>query len=101
VDKGFEIFGTDNVLGVAFSKYKEFGIGNLSKWLEVEEVLLNPEMKVLDACLKLYHRDAAGKPIKKYDHAPDALMCAFLHFLFTEEHDDPTDDIIASQSLLL
>jgi len=85
---GFDIYREGKTMGVIFSKWKEFGIGNLNKYFQHNKIALLKSMDKLYNCLQNYHRDKTGKPIKKNDHGPDALMIALLYFLFHEEFED-------------
>jgi len=76
----------DTEAGVVFNKWKDWGIGNLRKYWDKGRVKIS-----LDNCpdlweyLKIYKMGADGKPIKKMDHGPDALLCAMLGHPFVEE----------------
>lgn len=70
---------------IAFNQWKEFGIKNLRKYYDRRMIWISMDLFELRRCLKAYHRDLAGKPVKKDDHGPDALMVAVLGFLF-EDH---------------
>ena len=94
VEDGFALWfdknRRDTESGVVFGKWKEFGIGNLRKWFDKRKIKIS-----LDGCselweyLKIYKRDKDGKPIKKMDHGPDALMCAMLGHIYVEEEINP------------
>lgn len=83
---------------VFFNIAKDWGIKNLRKWFDKRKILIANEMIELRRCLKAYRKDEKGKPIKKDDHGPDALMCSMLEFLYQEEFglietDEDEDDI--------
>lgn len=76
--------------GVVFNKWKEWGIGNIRKWFDKRKLDIS-----LDGCpdlweyLKIYKIGDDGKPVKKMDHGPDALLCAMLGHPFVEERIRP------------
>jgi len=76
----------DTEAGVVFNKWKDWGIGNLRKYWDKTRIKIS-----LDNCpdlweyLKIYKMGDDGKPIKKMDHGPDALLCAMLGHPFVEE----------------
>ena len=73
-----------DVVDVQFNKYKEFGIGNVGRFFNLERLRILPDFVALLRQLKSYRRGRDGKPVKKDDHGPDALLCALMGFQFTE-----------------
>ena len=75
------------VIPVVFKKWKEFGIQNVSKFLNTGRLQIlsggNGNDQLL-AQLRKYRADGNGKPIKKDDHGPDSLMCAMLNWRYFE-----------------
>lgn len=77
------------VVPVVFSKWKDYGIGEVRRRLEKGQLKFAPDFgggardPSFDRAmryLKAYHTDDKGKPIKADDHGPDALMCAVIGF---------------------
>ena len=80
---------------VAFNKWKEYGIGNVARWLAQRKVHINSKDGGNDKLKKqmlLYYRDKNGKPEKKADHGPDALLCALLNWNFLEYFVDESEE---------
>jgi len=75
------------VIPVVFKKWKEFGIQNVSKFLTTGRLQFLKDGEGNDQLLsqlRRYRADGNGKPIKKDDHGPDALMCAMLNWRYFE-----------------
>lgn len=70
---------------VAFSTWKDFGIKNVARWLDHVALMLGIDMVELRRTLKAYHRGPDGKPVKKDDHGPDAIMAALLKWIWEQE----------------
>lgn len=73
------------VVPVPFSKYKEIGISNLSKFIDQHRLKVYPnggDMIFVIKQMSKYHRNERGMIVKQDDHGPDAGMCAMLHFDF-------------------
>lgn len=88
--RGFE------VVDVPFQRYKDFGIGNLGRYFEYERIRVLPGFAVLVRQLHAYRYGRDGKPVKKDDHGPDALLCAMMAFRFTETF---PEDIFTSENV--
>lgn len=71
------------VRGVAFSKWKRYGVGEVRRRLEKELLFFaetwggvpTPGHERAMRYLKAYHTDKNGDPVKEDDHGPDALLC--------------------------
>lgn len=74
-----------DVTPVHFNVWKEYGIKNAKKYLETGKVVIGKELTELRRCLKAYHRDEHGKPVKKDDHAPDAFMLSLIGWDYQTE----------------
>jgi len=83
-----------DVQPVEFNKFKEFGIGNTGRFFNLERLRILPDFTALIRQLKAYRRGRDGKPVKKDDHGPDALMCALMHFQFTDVF---SEDVFVAQ----
>jgi hypothetical protein len=75
---GFQVFP------VHFVKWKEYGIGNVRKYFVNQRVEILNKLKLLLSQVKRYRRLPSGKPAKKEDHGPDALLCSLLAWPFLE-----------------
>ena len=62
------------VMPVQFNQFKDLGIENLVKYFHSGRIMLPKKYELLCRQLMLYARDPKGKPIKKDDHGPDALL---------------------------
>ena len=75
----------DDFRPVVFSKEKATGVGYVKHLFEKKLLRIpdaSPGHRRLYNQLRNYMKDAAtGKPEKKHDHGPDALMCACLHLM--------------------
>lgn len=70
------------VIEVVFSKEKVGMVGNLRAHFEQAKVKLPKKFKDAYYQLKNYrYQEGTDKPVKKDDHIPDSLMCAFQHFI--------------------
>ena len=72
---------------VAFNKWKEYGIGNVSRWFAKRRIHIRadePGNEKLKRQLLLYYRGKSGKPEKKEDHGPDALLCGMMNWNFLD-----------------
>lgn len=70
---------------VNFQKWKDYGIGNVIKFFtNKNRFFMRSHLTGFIEQLKRYRQDKMGKPIKKDDHGPDALLCAMLHFQFED-----------------
>ena len=70
---------------VKFAVWKDFGIGNITRFFTNRGRLkVRQSLTGLTGQLKRYRLNKVGKPIKKDDHGPDALLCAMLHYNFEE-----------------
>lgn len=76
---------------VNFLQWKEFGIKNLRRWFDHRAVEIGADLEELRRCLKAYHRDEHGHAIKKDDHGPDAMLAAFLKWVW-EQETQPVED---------
>ena len=86
---------------VAFNKYKDLGIQNISRYFDNNrlKILNTRPNRILHRQLIKYKKDEFGKPVKKEDHGPDALMCAglrfdFMHFFGKELRKEAADDAL-------
>lgn len=76
------------VVPVVFSKWKQYGIGEVRRRLEKKMLHFAPDFggekdAQFDRAMrymKAYHTDDRGKPVKADDHGPDALLCAVVGF---------------------
>jgi len=76
------------VLPVVFSKWKAYGVGEVRRRLEQQQLYFasgfGGELVVAHEramrYLKAYKADEYGRPIKVDDHGPDALLCACIGF---------------------
>jgi hypothetical protein len=94
------------IVPVSFKKWKEYGIGNVARWLARKKIKISKNdtgnLK-LKTQLLLYYRDKNGKPSKKDDHGPDALMCGVLNWNFLDYFsesaldDDDDDDYLIEE----
>lgn len=74
------------VLPVSFSRFKDYGIGQVLMMLEKDRlkfatVFGGVPVEMHDKAMRLlkaYHRDASGKPAKIDDHVADCLLCCCL-----------------------
>ena len=78
---------------VKFNMFKDFGIANLTQYFNQRRIRIHPDNSLLIRQLKGYRRGKDGKPVKKNDHGPDALLCGMLEFVYSEHWDD-SDGII-------
>jgi len=69
---------------VPFNRFKEYGIGNVGRFFNFERLRILPDFTVLLRQLRGYRRGRDGKPVKREDHGPDSLLCALMHFQFTD-----------------
>lgn len=71
---------------VPFNKWKDYGIGNVTKFFTSPErrLRIRNNLDGLIEQLKRYRLNRQGKPIKKDDHGPDGLLCAMLHYNFED-----------------
>lgn len=71
---------------VAFNKYKVWGIENLDRYLSSRRITISTygDLEIVHTQMLLYHTDERGKPVKKDDHGPDALMCATVGWLYSD-----------------
>jgi len=70
-----------NIFIVSFAKFKDYGIQNIKKMLEDGILEIPEEFEYFLKQMRKYRKDEnTGKPIKKWDHGPDALLCACMHF---------------------
>lgn len=75
-------FDTNRVL---FGKWKDYGVGNCIKYFTSKKrIIIRSGLTGLIDQLKRYRQDKNGRPIKKDDHGPDALLCAMLHFQYED-----------------
>lgn len=72
------------VNAVAFKKWKEVGIANITRFLIAQKLRINKALGTFIEQMKLYKRNKQGKPIKKNDHGPDALNAGLLAFFFSD-----------------
>jgi hypothetical protein len=89
IERGFE------VVDVHFQKYKDLGIGNVSRYLEFERLRILPDWVPLIRQLKAYRFNKEGKPVKQDDHGPDATLAGLLHFRFDETF--PEDILVTTK----
>lgn len=89
-DAGFDLWhdrhrqGKDS--GVVFSRWKDWGIGNIRKWFDKRKLKISwQSCNELWQYIKIYKMGDDGKPVKKMDHGPDALLCAMLGHPYVEE----------------
>lgn len=81
-----------DVRRVAFVKWKDYGIGNCTKYLTTRgRIFIRSNMTGFIEQLKRYRQDKNGKPVKKDDHGPDAFLCAMLHYPYEERFKDDLD----------
>jgi hypothetical protein len=85
-----------DVSDVAFNKYKEFGIGNVARFFNLERMRILPDFQALIRQIKGYRRGRDGKPVKREDHGPDSVLCALMAFQFTEVF---PQDVYAAQGV--
>jgi len=90
VEAGFGVWfdknRSDTASGVVFSKWKDWGLDNIRKYWDKRKVKISyDDCPELWEYLKIYRIGTDGKPIKKMDHGPDALLCAMLAHPFVEE----------------
>ena len=85
-----------DVRRVPFAKWKDYGIGNCTKYFTSKgRFFIRSNHTGFLEQIKRYRQDKYGKPVKKDDHGPDALLCAMLHFPFEErffEDLEPTQE---------
>lgn len=76
------------VAPVVFSRWKDYGIGEVRRRLEKRQLFFAPDFggranlghdKAMKS-LKAYHTDKHGNPVKVDDHACDALLCGVIGF---------------------
>jgi hypothetical protein len=81
---------------VLFAKWKDYGIGSCTKYFTSPgRLFIRSNLTGFTEQLKRYRQDKYGKPVKKDDHGPDAMLCAMLHFPFEEKFAqdlEPTDE---------
>lgn len=65
---------------VSFVKLKDYGISNITKLLEQDRLEIPDKFSWLVDQMKKYRMGENGKPVKKNDHGPDALLCSCLHY---------------------
>jgi len=64
-----------NIAPVPFAKWKDYGIGNTTKFFTTpHRFFIRRGLAGLIGQLKRYRLDRQGRPIKKDDHGPDALL---------------------------
>ncbi len=74
-----------DVRRVPFAKWKDYGIGNCTKYLTTKgRLFIRSNLTGFIEQMKRYRQDRLGKPVKKDDHGPDAFLCAMLHYLYEE-----------------
>ncbi len=74
---------------VPFNKFKDEGLENIARYFEHGKIKISGDgdLQTVVRQLLRYHRDEAGRIVKKDDHGPDALLCAMLAFPFIDEFD--------------
>lgn len=84
---GFEVFR------VPFNKWKDYGIGNLTKYFTSKgRLFIRSSLTGFVEQLKRYRQDKMGRPVKKDDHGPDALLCGMLHYPFEERFKEDMEE---------
>jgi len=88
------------VVPVAFNKMKDGGIENLARYFNHGKIKIADQgaLQAVVRQLLRYHRNDAGRIVKKDDHGPDALMCAMLHYRFEDEFDSPIAELYTGGS---
>ena len=78
-DEGFDVTPVD------FSTMKDYGIANLTKMFLYSKIHVLSDNERLLTQLKSYRKDPkTGRPVKKDDHGPDALLCLAIDIDFKE-----------------
>jgi hypothetical protein len=78
---------------VLFLKWKDYGIGNCTKYFTTKDrFFIRSNHTGLVEQLKRYRQDKYGKPVKKDDHGPDAMLCSMLHFQFEEKFGEDLEE---------
>jgi hypothetical protein len=84
---GYEVFR------VPFNKWKDYGIGNLTKYFTAKgRLYIRSNLTGFIEQLKRYRQDKMGRPVKKDDHGPDALLCAMLNYPFEEKFKEDLEE---------
>jgi len=84
---GYEVFR------VPFNKWKDYGIGNLTKYFTAKgRLYIRSNLTGFIEQLKRYRQDKMGRPVKKDDHGPDALLCAMLNYPFEERFKEDLEE---------
>jgi hypothetical protein len=82
IQNGFE------TIPVEFGSVKQYGISNISKFLENGRVYINADgnnmYKFLRQVKEYRNNKKTGKPIKKNDHAPDSFLAAMIELDYDE-----------------
>jgi hypothetical protein len=74
-----------DVQAVPFQKWKDYGIGNCTKFLTSRgRCNIRRNLTGFLEQVKRYRLNKVGKPIKKDDHGPDAWLCAMLHYNYED-----------------
>ena len=83
-----------SVVPIHFVKWKEYGIGNVRKYLVQKRVEIVRRHQLLISQLVRYQRTPAGKPKKREDHGPDSLLCSLLAWPFLEWFGEKAKDSV-------
>ncbi len=84
-----------DVTAVEFSKWKDFAIQNVSRYLGHYRLKINKEEEqntILVEQMRGYRRNKLGKIIKKDDHGPDALIMALMCFIYIDKYGSDSPD---------
>ena len=65
-------------------------------WASTRRISRSLDLQTVVRQLLRFHRDEAGRIVKKDDHGPDALMCAMLPFPFIDEFDTAISQMLST-----
>lgn len=75
-----------DITPVSFQMVKDLvGVPNVRAYFNTGLLRIDHSLGILSEQLKNLKTNSLGKIVKKDDHGPDALMCALLEFMYTDE----------------